>query len=208
VASAKPKKAERPSAAEKIPDALTAPEPHPYLAKIKPGIAKRFSLTRMEPMFETVDFAWYLVALGREREARGLVEGIAAGVTFSGNYNIWSPASGAITLAARLARLAGDERRRSVLVGRLIEHPALATMGRLRFDAWVAGCATKLDEARAESSQKWACHRASRCMQGAGYLRETLGAGFEYDGWTTAAALDVIIDGGIALLRERLPAEG
>jgi len=201
---AKPKKTTAQPAAGPIPEALTSAEPHPHLAKIKPGVAKRFSLTRMEPLFEAVDFAWYLVALGREREARSLVDDIAAGAVFSGNYNTWSPAANAIALAARLARLAGDEPCRSALVGRLVEHPALATTDKPAFDAWLAGCAKKVDNARAEGSQKWACHQASRGMQGAAYLRETLGAGFYYDAWTTAAALDAIIDGGIALLRERL----
>ncbi len=110
----KPKKATRQPTAGATPEALTSAEPHPYLAKIKPGVAKRFSLTRMEPLYEAVDLAWYLVALGREREARSLVDDIAAGAAFNGNYNTWSPAANAIALAARLARLAGDEPRRRV----------------------------------------------------------------------------------------------
>jgi hypothetical protein len=78
VATAKPKEAARQPNAAAVPDALTTAEPHPYLAKIRPGVAKRFALTRMEPLFEAVDFAWYLVALGREHEARSLVDDISA----------------------------------------------------------------------------------------------------------------------------------
>ena len=204
MAAAKPKKALRQPAAATIPDALTAAEPHPYLAKIKPGVAKRFALTRMEPLYEAVDFAWYLVALGREGEACSLVDDIAAGAAFSGNYNTWSPAASAIAVAARLARLSGDEPRRSALVGRLVEHPAFAVMDRPRFEAWIADDSKKVADARAEASQKWACHNASRAAMDTGYFRETLGAGFYYDEWTSAGALEEIIAAAIVLMRERL----
>lgn len=200
----KPKKAAPKPDAAAVPRALAGAEPHPYLAKIKPGIASRFALTRMEPLFEAVDFAWYLVALGREGEARSLVDDIAAGVTFTGNHNIWSPASKAITLAAQLARLAGDEPRRSALIGRVVEHPAFAELDRPRFDAWIADDAKKVSDARVEPSQKWACHKASRAAMDAGYFRETLGAGFYYEGWTSTGALDEVIDAALAVMRERL----
>ena len=202
MATAKPKKAARQPNAAAIPDALTTAEPHPYLAKIKPGVAKRFALTRMEALYEAVDFAWYLVALGRDDEARCLVDDIAAGATFNGNYNTWSPAASAIALAARLAR--GDEPRRSALVGRLVEHPAFAVMDRPRFEAWIADDSKKVADARAEASQKWACHNASRAAMDTGYFRETLGAGFYYDEWTSAGALEEIIAAAIVLMRERL----
>jgi hypothetical protein len=204
VPTGKPKKAALQPATTAVPDVLTRAEPHPYLAKIKPGLAKRFALTRMEPLFEAVDFAWYLVALGREDEARSLVDDIAAGLTFTGNHNIWSPASKAITLAARFARLAGEEPRRLALVGRLATHPAFAVMDRPRFEAWIADDAKKVADARAEASQKWACHNASRAAMDAGYFRETLGAGFYYDGWTSTAALDEVIEAALAVMRERL----
>ena len=204
MATAKPKKAVLQPAVATIPDALTAAEPHPYLAKIKPGVAKRFSPSRMEALYEAVDFAWYLVALGREREARSLVDDIAAGATFTGNYNTWSPAASAIALAAWLARLSGDEPRRLALIGRLVEHPAFAAMDRPRFEAWIADDAKKVADARAEASQKWACHNASRAAMDAGYFRETLGAGFYYDGWTSTGALDEIIEATLAVMRGRL----
>jgi hypothetical protein len=203
----KKQKVEPASAAGKAPDALTAPERHPFLAKIKPGVAKRFSRSRMEPLYEAVDVACYLVALGRDAEARGLVDDIAAGAVFAGNFNTWSPAANATSLAARLARLAGDELRRSTLVQRLVEHPAFATVDRPAFDTWMGSYATELERARSETSQKWACHRASRAVQGSVYFRETLGAGFYYDTWTTPGAIDAVIDDGISLLRERLPAQ-
>src|SRR6185436_2049521 len=89
------------------PDVFNQPEPHPYLAKRKQSLSQKFGWNKMEVLFETCDLAWYLVALDRKEEAYQLAASVANGIVFSGSYNVWTPASLSIALAARLARQAG-----------------------------------------------------------------------------------------------------
>ena len=187
-----------------VPAMLEAGDFHSYVAKAKASLAKKASLSRMDPLYDAVELAWFLTALDRGDEAKPLLDWIIAGVPFKGNYSTWSPAGAAICLRARLARIEGDEAMRASVVNRLVANPAYATVERPQIDDRIADDAQDIDVALADKSQKWACHRLGRALMGLSYFRETAGAGFYYDDWIDTAAVDAQIDRALWMLRQRL----
>ena len=109
-----------------VPSVLLSDEYNKAIARPKASLAKRWSLSRAACLTDATELAWFLVAVGRAAEARALVDQIADGVTFGGNHDLWSPASHAIALAARLARQSGDEARRARSRGRTPGTPTSA----------------------------------------------------------------------------------
>jgi hypothetical protein len=191
-------------AAHDVPSALVSEEHNKYLARTKASLAKKWSLTRSESLFDTAYLGWFLVALGRDGEARELMDYVAERIVFSGDHNIWSPASAAITLAARLARQAEDEARRAALVARLVEHPATAVMPRDALIKWVAEAQKDVRSAEVDPSQKWACQGFARGCVRAAYFCE-MAAESTYDASIIdVAALEHTIAEGLAGLRAHL----
>lgn len=187
-----------------VPRVLVTDEYNRSLIRVKATLAKKWSLTKMETLFETADLAWFLVAVGRAEEARELVDHVADRVSFTGDHDIWSPASSAISLAARLARLKNDEARRAGLVARLVEHPAVAPMPREAFLRWVAGADKDIRSAEVDPSQKWACQGFARGCARATYFRETVAEGAYEEGVLEVDALERTIAEGLAGLRAHL----
>ncbi len=185
------------------PALFAAKELQPYLRKVMASLGKRLSLTRMAVLFEIADLAWYLTALERHADAASIVDYLGL-VPFTGNHNLWSPASLGLSLGARLARLAGQPARRAALVGRLVENPAYATVQRVYFEQDLARVVLEIDRARAEKTQKLACRQLARALGRVTYFRETAGHGFYYDTWLDTAAVDAQLDRGLVELRARL----
>jgi hypothetical protein len=93
---------------EALPDA----EPNRYLAKVKASLCKRWSVSRMETLYEIADLAVYLWALGRPRDAVAVAAAIVTEVPAPPplpkggvNYNIWCPATSAHALVAHLGTM-------------------------------------------------------------------------------------------------------
>lgn len=187
-----------------VPSVLVAEEHNKSLARSKASLAKKWSLTRMESLVDTAQLAWSLVAIGRAAEARELVDHVSDRVTFTGDHNVWSPASQSIALAARLARLSDDEARRSALVARLVEHPAVAAMPREAFLKWVAEADKDIRSAEVETAQKWACQGFARGCARAAYFRETAAEAKYEPGTVDPEALERTIAEGLLGLRAHL----
>jgi hypothetical protein len=168
-----------------VPSVLLGEDGNKAVARAKASLAKKWSLTRAETLGDAVQLAWFSVALGRLDEARELAEHIAERVTFTGDYNVWTPVANAIALAARLARERNDEPRRASLIARLVEHPALAKMPREAFVKWVADSDKDIRSAEVEPSQKWALHGFARGCARATYFRETSKEGSYEPGCST-----------------------
>ncbi|HSO31126.1 MAG TPA: hypothetical protein VLT33_01385, partial [Labilithrix sp.] len=117
---------------------------------------------------------------------------------------LWSPASNAVTLAARLARLQGDEARRASLVSRIVEHPAVAAMDREALVKWIAGADKDVRSAEVDPSQKWALQGFARGCARAAYFRETAAESGYEAGVVDVDALENTIDEGLAGLRAHL----
>lgn len=189
------------------PAALTATEPNAFVARIMSSLAGKWSVTKMDTLFESSRLAWHLHALGRDELALALCTEVTGAVAFDGNFNIWTPVAAMLCTGARLARLRGDEAKRAAFIGRIVEHPAFAEMPRDRFDAWLA-IDGDIAQGVAETSKKWACHRLAGALTTDGYFRETAGAGFYYDAWVDVGARDKRIASTFSALRERLEARG
>jgi hypothetical protein len=186
------------------PSMLFTKDGNKLIARTKVRLAKNWSLTRMATLFEISQLAWFLVALERSEEAGSLVDRVADGVTFTGNHNIWSPASNSISLAARLARQAGDEARRAALIAKLVEHPAVASMPRAGLLDWVAKADQDLRTAQVATSQKWAREGFARACARATYFRETATEGAYEADVIDVEALDRTIAEALAGLRPHL----
>jgi hypothetical protein len=187
------------------PSHLTAPEPHPFIAKRKAALAKKFSVKRMDGLFDYVDIAWLVLAAGREEEARAMADWLGETVVFDGNFNVWTPVSRAIALSARLRRLANQSP--SPWVDKLVAHQALAEMDREGLEAWVARKTGRLAAALAEKpSQRATLDLASGCATTAFY-RETCVPGIYYAEWLDKAALDDLSERGLAATRGWLDQE-
>jgi hypothetical protein len=187
-----------------VPSVLVSEEYNKSLARAKASLAKKWSLTRIESLADTAQLGWFLVAVGRDDEARELVDHVSDRVFFSGDQDLWSPASHAISLAARLARQRNDEARRASLVARLVEHPAVASSPRAAFVKSVADADKDVRSAEVDPSQKWACHGFARGCARAAYFRETAAEGVYEPGDLVVDALERTIAEGLAGLRVHL----
>ena len=90
-------------------EALPDDEPNRYLGKVKASLCKRWSVSRMDPLYEIADLAAYLWALERPDEAVVIAEAVATAVPAPPplprggvNYSLWCPATYSHALVARL----------------------------------------------------------------------------------------------------------
>ena len=175
---------------QNVPAVLTTVERSKYLARVKASLAKTWSLSRAESLEGATQLAWYLVALGRNEEARELVEVIAGGAAAPGAAN-----DRAVALAARLARLAGDDARAASLSGRLrassgsggsVSSGPSAAKG-------LADAEKDVRSAEVDPSQKHACQGFAQGCARAAYVREA--AGNDVDAGANEAVERIIAQG-------------
>lgn len=190
-----------PPAPQDVPSVVAAGDGNKAVARAKTALAKKWSMTRAESLVDAARLGWFFVALERDTEACELAEHVCERVAFSADQNVWSAASESIILAARLARLRGDEARRASLVARLVEHPAVAAMPSEALAKWIAVANTDIRSAEIESAAKWALEGFSRGCARAAYFRETAAEGAYDSGTIDVAALDRTIEEGLAGLR-------
>lgn len=188
-----------------LPKVLTQSEDaNHYLARLKASLAKRWSLTRMNDLFDAVNFGIYLMALRRERDASEIFLPITA-ITFRGNYNIWTPAGYAICLQARIHRLSLDTQQWHLLMERIREHH-VEGFSADDLPVHLDDLSRYLDEGYREKSLKWACLRMAMALAVICYYRECALAGIEHATPYDADTLESLIRDGMERLRERLEA--
>jgi len=192
------------SAPVDVPEFLLEADGNKAIARAKVSLAKKWSLARPESLLDASDLAWFLVALGRAKEAREIADYLSDRVLFDGGLTLWAPASNAITLAARLARLRDDEPRRARLVARIVEHPGIAPMDREALAKWIAHAVKDVRSAEVDPSQKWALQGFARGCARAAYFRETATEATYEEGVVVIDALENTIDEGLAGLRAHL----
>jgi hypothetical protein len=187
------------------PPSILAPgDGNKSIARAKASLAGRWSLSRAESLVDGAQLAWSLVALGREGEATELVDHVADGVSFGGDYKLWAAGSNVIAIAARFARRRGDEPRRATLVARLLEHPPVPAKAREELATWLTEANKDIRSAEVESAQKWACQGFARGCTRAAYLRE-IAAEAAYAGVVLdVAVLEQTIEAGLDGLRVHL----
>ena len=180
-----------------VPDVLRAAEHNKSLGRVKASLSKSWSLSRAESLSGATQLGWFLVALGRESEARELADHVADGAPREATGALALAASSAIALAAHLARLRGDEARRASLVERLVASPALvaATRG---VAAALAEADKDVRSAEVDPSQKHACQGFAQGCARAATLREAGAADLDLD------AVERIISQGLDGLRAQL----
>jgi hypothetical protein len=186
-----------------VPEVVASDDGNKAVLRAKTALAKKWSLTRAETLADAAHLAWFFVALGRDEEARELADHVAERVTFTGDGSVWTPAAHFLALAARLARLRGDEPRRASLVARLVEHPAVASSPPEALARALGEPGKDIRSAEIEASQKWALQGFARGCARAAYFRETAAEAYG------AAAIDVdalehTLEEGLAGLRAHL----
>jgi hypothetical protein len=162
--------AKKPITAAPPNEALPEGEPNRYLAKFKSSLCKRWSLTRMETLYEIADLALFLLALDREEEALAVAASIAASIPAPPplprggfNYNVWCPATFSHALVVHLG--AGSLRDQAGASRAAI----LGNTGIARNNpAFIAdGVAQARQLAAAPAGQdtiKWECQRLARAL--------------------------------------------
>lgn len=90
-------------------EALPHGERNPFLVRFKSSLSKRWSLTRMETLYEISDLAIFLWALERQQDALGVAASVATGIPLPPslpggkfNYNLWCPATHSHALVVHL----------------------------------------------------------------------------------------------------------
>ena len=169
-------------AQQSVPLLAAAPHDPAFVKRFRDSLAKRFKPTRMEELFQALELGWYLTALDRTDEALKVAEYVTSQVSFSGDYNVWTPTGGLWVLIARLARIRNDKARSSKALELLREKPYEV------YDRSVEAQRQRLsklrgefEEAQAEKSRKWACHTVARIvLPGAALFRETAVEGFSH----------------------------
>lgn len=179
-----------------LPAVLRAVERNKYLGRVKASLAKTWSPSRTDSISGATQLAWFLVALGREAEARELADLVADAAPRGSDRASALAASSAIGLAARLARLGGDEARRASLVDRLVAGSAAAAapLG----PAALSDAEKDVRSAEVDPSQKHACQGFAQGCARAAYLGETAAAGVDVE------AVERIISQGLDGLRAQL----
>lgn len=164
-------------------EALPAGEPNRYLTKVKTSLCKRWSVSRMETLYEIADLAVYLWALDRANEAVAVAVSVAAAVPAPPplprrgvNYNIWCPATHSHALVAHLG-------------ASKVPDQAVASRAALLADAGIARdnpdyLANKVAEARRlvaapsdAKAMKWECQALARAVGGMVLYAELAAAG-------------------------------
>lgn len=187
-----------------VPSFLLEEDGNKTVARTSAALAKKWSLTRKESLTDAARLGWFYVALGRDREACELADHVCERVAFTGDLEAWAAASQSIVLAARLARLRGDDARRASLVARLVEHPALAITPREVVAKSIADATKDIRSAEVESAAKWALEGFARGCARAAHYRETAAEVAYEPGVIDLAALDAIVDEGLSGLRAYL----
>lgn len=187
-----------------VPSFLLEEDANKTVTRTTAALAKKWSLTRKESLADAARLGWFYVALGRDREARELAEHVSERVSFGGDLEVWSAASQSIALAARLARLRGDESHRASLVARLVAHPSFAPTPREALAKSLADATKDIRSAEVESAAKWALEGFARGCARAAYFRETAAEGGYEPGSLDVAALDATIEEGLSGLRAYL----
>jgi hypothetical protein len=187
-----------------VPSFLLEEDANKTVTRTSAALAKKWSLTRKESLVDAARLGWFYVALGRDREARELVEHVCERVTFTGDAEVWAAASQSIAIAARLARLRGDDEQRASLVARLVAHPAVVAGSREVLIKALAEPTKDIRSAEVESAAKWALEGFARGCARAAYLRETAAEGAYAAGVIDVAALDATVEEGLAGLRAYL----
>jgi hypothetical protein len=164
---------------EALPDA----ESNRYLAKVKASLCKRWSLSRMETLYEIADLAMYLWALERPREAVAVAGTVAVAIAAPPplprgrvNYNVWCPATYSHALVAYLGASRMPE------LARASREALLADAGIARDNPDYL--ASKVTEARQRTaappdpkSMKWDCVGLARSLGGMVLYAELAAAG-------------------------------
>jgi len=187
-----------------VPSFLLEDDGNKTVARTTAALAKKWSLTRKESLFDAARLGWFFVALGREREALELVEHVSERVSFTGDPEVWSAASQSLVLAARLARLRGDEARRASLVARVVAHPSITATSREALAKSIAEANKDIRSAEVESAAKWALEGFARGCARAAYFRETAAEGGYEPGTVDVTALDGTLEEGLSGLRAYL----
>jgi hypothetical protein len=181
------KKSDVVAAPQDVPAILTTVERSKYLARVKASLAKTWSLSRAESISGATQLAWYLIALGRNEEARELVEVIASGAAVPS-----AATDRAIALAARFARHAGDDARLDSLSARLRGSGASAPSGSSAATG-LADAEKDVRSAEVDPSQKHACQGFAQGCARAAYVREA--AGNDLDAGANEAVERIIAQG-------------
>jgi hypothetical protein len=165
----------------------------PKLAKFKRVRAGKWSLRSAKSLSEIAELATYLLALERYEEAAEIGQFVSEGIEFSGNYDLWSPASQSIAIGARASRMLGQEDRASKIFAPLKTNPShcfnqatLKQILRETYDSLRQGVSLKLI----------ACHNA--------LVLEEFYAGRGGTEWYPITELEAQLNQALALIRQSL----
>jgi hypothetical protein len=147
-------------------EALPDGESNRYLAKFKSSLSKRWSLTRMETLYEISDLAMFLWALDRKSEALAVANSVAASIPAPPplpgggfNYNVWCPVtlSHALVVYLTAPRAQADASRATILANTGIsrDNPAYIADG-------VAKARQLVGVPSGQDTIKWECQRLAR----------------------------------------------
>lgn len=175
------------------------------LARWKASLAKRWSLTRMGELFEAVELAWCVLALGREQETQAIVHAMGV-VPFGGDYNIWTPVGYALCLQARLARLAGDTPSWEAMMARLRAHPVTVTNNPAAVRQVLNTLPGEIEQGAQDRSLVFARKRLGTVLMELNYFQECGLAGIDHGVAYAPQALEAPLHQALERLRTRLEA--
>lgn len=149
-------------------EALPDGESNSYVAKFKSSLSKRWTLTRMETLYEISDLAMFLWALERSEEAIAVASSIASAIPGPPalprggfNYNLWCPATFSHGLVVHLST---DRRQSNASRAAIMLDPGIARTN-------PASIADDVQEARdlaaapgGQDTIKWECQHFARAL--------------------------------------------
>ena len=195
-----------------LPVVYRQQEANCFLQKKKAAIAKKLDF-RYRSVFCQRDLAICLIALGRNAEALRVLDYAHQNVAFRGKYDVWYAAASACCVASYLRRKKGQHSRADVDLQRFIDQPAHALV--TQPDVWTAAFVRKhIAGERKRFEERFDDPDADNAVEAMAwwiatliFFREMAVVGFPRKGKLNVVRLDSWLDGGLALLRNRLDLE-
>jgi hypothetical protein len=149
-----------------LPKTFAKVETNAYVRAFKASLAKRWSFTRMETLYEIFDLAAFLWALEREREALNVAAVVSAAISSppplargGTNYNLWCPATFSHALVARLDTTGGEASRDVLALD-----PGVARTNPGYVTSFFTDLPDTFEQAMADKTQKWGCQTLARTL--------------------------------------------
>ncbi len=139
-------------------------EKDPFIRRVKEPLARTWSASTMNGLFNVTYLAYFLAALDRGDEAEEIGIYLAKRAPFNGNANLWAPVGYSIALRGRLRRVAGRPAEAMAALQPILDNPVEVARTRDEGMKRLNGIPAALEEAANQKLKKAAADGMARWL--------------------------------------------